>query len=99
MKKLILSCVITVVANFSNGVFAAPPTYSVEQSTIGDLLDNPKTREILDKYIPGLTKSEQIDMARGMTLKAIQPFAADELTEEKLAKVDAELVKLPADKK
>lgn len=99
MKKLILSCIIAVVASFSSGVYAEPPAYSIEQSTIGDLLDNPKARAILDKYIPGLTKSDQIDMARGMTLRAIQPFAADELTEEKLAKVDAELAKLPADKK
>jgi hypothetical protein len=33
-----------------------------------------------------------------MTLKAVQPYAEDTVTDEKLAKIDAALAKLPASK-
>ena len=38
----------------------------------------------------------QIDMARGLTLKALQGYAGDMLTDEALGKIDADLAKLPA---
>jgi hypothetical protein len=37
-------------------------------------------------------------MARGMTLKQIQQFAGDAVTDEALAKIDADLAKIPAKK-
>lgn len=73
---------------------AHAPTYSSADTLLGDLLDNPAALAILDKYLPGLSKGDQIDMARGMTLKQIQPYAPDLLTDEALAKVDADLAKL-----
>jgi hypothetical protein len=63
--------------------------YSTSETLIGDLLDNPKTRAVLDKEIPGFSSAPQVDMARGMTLKAIQPYARDTLSDAVLAKVDA----------
>jgi hypothetical protein len=100
MKKLILACAIAASATFSLPSFAAPAAahYSTEDSSIGDLMDNPKTKAILDKYVPGLTSAEQIDAARGMTLKAVQQFAPDTVTDDALAKIDADLAKLPAEK-
>ena len=69
---------------------AAPASkYSTSETPIGELLDNPKTRAVLDQNIPGFTSAPQIDMARAMTLKGIQPYATDTLTDEVLAKVDA----------
>jgi len=77
----------------------APATtaYNTTDTDIGTLLDNPKTRAILDKYLPGFSKAEQIDQARNMTLKAVQPYAADTVTDEALAKIDADLAKLAAE--
>jgi hypothetical protein len=46
----------------------------------------------------GFADNPQIEMARSMTLKQIQGFAGDAITDEVLAKVDADLAKLPARK-
>jgi para-nitrobenzyl esterase len=76
----------------------APAHYTTADTDIGTLLDDPAAKAILDKYIPGMTTSDQIDMARGMTLKAIQPYAADKITDAVLANIDAEFAKLPPKK-
>ena len=76
---------------------AAPaPAYSTATTDLGTLLDNPATRAVLDKTLPGVSTNPQVDMARGMTLKQIQQFAPDKLTDAMLANVDAELAKIPA---
>ena len=78
---------------------AAPaPAYSVETTDIGTLLDNPATKAVLDKNLPGFTANPQIDMARSMTLKGVQQYAADTLTDAALAKVQADLNKVPVKK-
>lgn len=80
---------------------AAPAPASVMNTTdtpIGELVDNPKSRAILDKYIPGFSTADQIDSARNMTLKQVQPYASDTVTDEVLAKIDADLAKLPPGK-
>ncbi|MCP5395315.1 MAG: hypothetical protein H6918_01025 [Sphingomonadaceae bacterium] len=73
---------------------AAQPKYSTADTDIGTLLDNPATRAILEKHLPEVVDSPQIDMARGMTLKGIQMYAPDDITDEKLAAIDAELAQL-----
>ena len=72
------------------------PKYSTSDTPIGELLDNPKARAVLEQNIPGLTTSPQIDMARGMTLRGIQPYATDTITDTVLAKVDAAFAALDA---
>jgi hypothetical protein len=74
---------------------AAAAKYSTSQTTIGTLLDDPAARAVLDKYLPSVSHGDQIDMARSMTLKDIQQFAPDVITDQVLAQVDAELAKLP----
>lgn len=68
--------------------------YSTADSSVGDLLDNAQTKAILDKYLPGFSAAPQIDMARGMTLKSVQAFAPDTVTDDALTKIDADLAKL-----
>ncbi|WDF74338.1 hypothetical protein [Novosphingobium sp. KACC 22771] len=72
----------------------AAPKYSTADTDIGTLLDNPVTKAIIEKNIPGMTTNPQIDMARGMTLRAIQAYAAEEVTDARLAAIDAELAKV-----
>lgn len=106
MKATLIAClfaaipVLPVAAIAANPPAAASPApaYSTSDTLIGDLIDNPATRAILDKYLPGFSTAEQIDMARGMTLKVVQQYATDTVTDETLAKIDAELAKLPAGK-
>lgn len=77
---------------------AAAPTakhYTTEGTTIGDLLADPAAKAVIDKHIPGLSENASIGMASGMTLRAIQPMAADQITEKMLADIDADLNKLP----
>lgn len=74
---------------------AAPaPAFSTAATDIGTLLDNPQTRAVLDKHMPSFAANPQIEMARAMTLRQIQSFAADMVTDEVLAKVDADLAKI-----
>jgi hypothetical protein len=74
----------------------AAAAYSVETSSIGDLLDNPAAKAILDKHLPGATENPQFEMARPMTLRAVQQFAPDQFTDERLSKIEADLKALPA---
>lgn len=74
---------------------AAPsPSYNSTDTEIGVLLDDPAAKAILEKIFPGMTTNPQIDMARGMTMKMIQQYNPDEITDAKLAKLDEELAKL-----
>lgn len=99
MKTLLIS-----LAAASATVFAAPalaidaPTaaapaakLSTADTTIGDLLDNPAAKAVLEKHLPALVGNAQIEMARSMTLKQIQPMAGEMLSDELLAKVDIDL--------
>jgi para-nitrobenzyl esterase len=73
---------------------AAKQKYTTADTDIGTLLDDPAAKAIIEKHIPGFTTNEQVDMARGMTLKAVQAYASDEITDERLAAIDADFAKL-----
>jgi para-nitrobenzyl esterase len=49
--------------------------------------------------MPGMSTNEKIEMARSMTLKQVQQYAPDQFKDETLAKIDADLAKIPAPKK
>lgn len=71
---------------------AAPAAvYSSASTPIGTLLDDADAKAVLDMDVPGLTTNPQIEMARGMTLKDIQSYAADQLTDDVLKKIDTHL--------
>lgn len=69
--------------------------YTTAETPVGTLLDDPAAKAILDEFIPGFTTNEQVDMARGMTLKEVQQYAPDKITDEVLVKIDAAFAKLP----
>lgn len=104
MKKFVIAAALA--AAFAAPAYAADPApatapapaYSTATTDIGTLLDNPATKAVIDKHMPGFSGNPQIDMARSMTLKQIQQFAGDQITDEVLAKVDADLAKIPAAK-
>jgi hypothetical protein len=78
----------------AQAIVATAPAYSTAVTDIGTLLDNPQTRAVLDQNMPSFAANPQNEMAREMTLRQIQSFAADMLTDEVLAKVDADLAKI-----
>ncbi|HSF82756.1 MAG TPA: hypothetical protein VLA49_16085 [Anaerolineales bacterium] len=65
-------------------------------TTLGELIDNPQAKAILDKHIPGASNNPMIGMARGMSLNLIlsMPQAAQfGLTKEKAEAILAEINK------
>jgi hypothetical protein len=77
---------------------ASHAVYSTANTDIGTLLDDPIAHAIVDKHLPGVLSGDQIDMARSMTLKAIQQFAPDKISDQALADIDADFAKLPPKK-
>lgn len=73
----------------------AASALSVESTDLGTLLDDPAAKAVLAKHVPDLVGNGQIEMARAMTLKQLQQFAGDMLSDEKLAQIQADLDKLP----
>lgn len=101
MKKIFLAALAVAISPSVTAVAAEPaaasaPAFSTEASDIGTLLDNAATKAVLIKYLPGFVSNPQIEMARAMTLKQIQSYAADQITDDTLAKIDADLAKIPA---
>lgn len=71
--------------------------YSVSKTLVGALLDDPAAAAVLKKLIPTVYANEQFQSAgRGLTLKDIQQYEPEALSDENLAKIQAELDKIPA---
>jgi para-nitrobenzyl esterase len=71
---------------------AQAAAYSVK-STVGELLDNPETKAVLNKYIPEVVSDARIDQGRGFPLEGITQYVPT-LTPEMLARIDADLAKV-----
>ncbi len=95
---LVVSSVTGVVAaqDASSPAAATKAAYTTDDTELGTLLDDPAARAVLDKHIPTIIKSENIDMARSMTLKTLQQYSPDTLTDTILAAIDADFAKLSA---
>lgn len=62
-------------------------------TTLGQLLDHPQAKAVLDKQLPGISTNPMVAMARGMSLNMIlsMPQAAQfGLTKEKAEAILAE---------
>jgi hypothetical protein len=65
-------------------------------TTLGEILDNPQAKAVLDKHIPGVSTNPMVAMAKGMSLNMIlsMPQAAQfGLTKEKAEAILAEINK------
>ena len=71
--------------------------YSVAETPAGKLIDDPAAAEVLKKYIPTVWANEMFQtMGRDVPLKAIQQYEPEALSDETLAKIQAEFDKIPA---
>src|SRR3546814_6731751 len=73
--------------------------YSISDTDIGTLLDDPKAVAIMDKHIPGFSAREQIDQARPFTLTFIKNFPQADITDDMLKGIQADFDKLATAKK
>ena len=95
MKKFALAAAALLVLSLpAIAQTAAPKGFSVANSTIGDLLDNPAAHAVFAKYLPDVVSNPQLDQGRNLTLPEIVQYVPD-LTPDKLAAIDAELKALP----
>lgn len=73
---------------------AAPGGWSTA-SNVGDLLDNPATKAVLLKDAPTTASSPRLEAeGRALSLDEIVPYSP-ELTPEVMAKINADLAKIP----
>lgn len=70
--------------------------YTTSATSIGTLLKDPAAAAIIEKQIPGFTTDSRIGMASGMTLRQVQRFRPNIVTDEKLSAMDQEFSKIPA---
>ena len=65
-------------------------------TTVGEILKDPKAVEILDKYAPGVSKNPMIGLAKGMSLKSLlampqakQAGVTEEMVQRVLTEINA----------
>jgi hypothetical protein len=68
--------------------------YSVEKTTIEEIVNTPELLEIAERLQPGVLKTPGISLAMKMTLPQAAKFVPAVLTPELLEKVDEEFAKL-----
>jgi hypothetical protein len=64
---------------------------------VGKMLDDPATNALLKQLIPTVYANDMFrTMGRDLTLKAIQQYEPEALSDANLAKIQTELNKIPA---
>ena len=77
---------------------ARPPRASAplsSRSPISDICANAQAKAVLDKDLPGLTSRPEFDFFKHMSLQTLKKMSGGKMTEEDVAKVDADLAQLP----
>lgn len=72
-----------------------PVHYSTAETPVGALLDDPRSRAVLEAHVPAeMFDIPQVVMVRGLTLRQLQGMAPSLLTNEVLDAIDAGLASL-----
>lgn len=74
---------------------STPAAYSTPATKIGVLLDDPGAKAVVGRYIPEFTTDWRIKLVRGTTLRRLQNYRPNMVTDAKLAAIDTELAALP----
>ncbi|KRA74085.1 hypothetical protein ASD89_10665 [Caulobacter sp. Root656] len=80
------------------GVAIAAAPLSTATTPIGEILDNPAAKAVVDRHLPSVFANPQIRMARPLTLKGLQRFAKDTVSDSALAAIDKDFAALSAKK-
>ena len=60
-------------------------------STVRELLEDDDARAVLERHLPGFAGTAQMGMAAGLSLIQVAAFAPEQITQERLAAIAAEL--------
>jgi hypothetical protein len=52
-----------------------PGRFDLDTATVGQLLDDPEAKAIIDDAIPGVTTNPMVSMARGMSVASVLQMA------------------------
>lgn len=74
---------------------SAAPAFSAD-TPLEAVVANPAAKAVLDKDMPTISKHPAFDSFKAMSLRQLQPYADGKITDEAIAKVDADLKALPA---
>jgi hypothetical protein len=89
MRTLILAAALLAAAPaYAQGA----PKYSTTTTPYSKLLADPAAKAVIEKLLP--ESLQYADVIGDQTLKEVQPMAQGAVTDEMLAKVDAELAKI-----
>jgi hypothetical protein len=64
-------------------------------SPIEALVNDPATKAVLEKHLPGMDKHPAYGQFKGMTLRQVAPYSQGAITDEKIAAIEADLKALP----
>jgi len=101
MKHLLISLALLVASPALAQQAAAPaqteavPKYSIKTSKLNELLNDPQTKAIFEKYFPEMVHHPQINEGLDLTLPDVVQYLPDGVTPEKLAAMDTELKAIP----
>ena len=80
-----------------DAVAPKPAHYSVSATMVGKLLDDPAAADILKRLIPTVYANDMFQSAgRTLTLRDIQQYEPEALSDANLARIQAEFDKIPA---
>ncbi len=74
---------------------AAAPAFSAD-TPLETVVANPAAKAVLDKDMPTISSHPAFEQFKAMSLRQLQPYAQGKITDEALAKVDADLKAVPA---
>ncbi len=69
---------------------AAAPAFSAD-TPLETVVANPAAKAVLDKDMPSISTHPAFDQFKAMSLRQLQPYAQGKITDEAIAKVDADL--------
>jgi len=65
--------------------------YTLDDASLGTLLDDPASLAIIKKYAPTIVDHPQLSLARPLTLVQLKRFAGDTLNDDVMAKISTAL--------
>ena len=74
---------------------AAAPAFSAD-TPLEKVVADPAAKAVLDKDLPTISSHPAFEQFKGMSLRELQPYAQGKLTDEAIAKADADLKAIAA---
>jgi hypothetical protein len=71
-----------------------PGKFNLDVATIGEILDDPRAKSIVDDVVPGMSDNPMVSMVRGMSANAVLAMAGGQVDASKVAELRERLTAL-----